>query len=84
MKVPQGRWKTAAFLVALRNERVNASCLFDGPINGERLRADGEQALVPELQPRDSVILDNLCSQKGKARNAIRAVGAHLLFLPKS
>ncbi|WP_369726405.1 transposase [Bradyrhizobium sp. LLZ17] len=29
------------------------------------------------------VILDNLASHKGKApRNAIRATGAHLLFLP--
>ncbi|WP_423868969.1 transposase, partial [Bradyrhizobium sp.] len=34
--------------------------------------------------PNDIVVLDNLGSHKGKAvRRAIRAVGAHLLFLPK-
>ena len=29
--------KTATFLAALRNDRIDAPCLFDGPINGERL-----------------------------------------------
>jgi hypothetical protein len=38
-KVPQGRWKTATFLAALRKDRIDAPCLFDGPINGERFRA---------------------------------------------
>ena len=36
-KVPQGKWKTATFLAALRNDRIDAPCLFDGPINGEAL-----------------------------------------------
>ena len=31
-KVPQGKWKTATFLAALRNDRIDAPCLFDGPI----------------------------------------------------
>jgi transposase-like protein len=34
-KVPQGKWKTATFLAALRNDRIDAPCLFDGPINGK-------------------------------------------------
>jgi transposase len=39
--------------------------------------------LAPTLAPGEVVILDNLGSHKGKpARNAIRARGAHLLFLP--
>jgi hypothetical protein len=33
-KVPQGKWKTATFLAALRNDRIEAPSLFDGPING--------------------------------------------------
>jgi putative transposase len=83
-KVPHGRWKTATFLAALRNDRIDAPCLFDGPINGERFRAYVEQFLAPTLKPGDVVILDNLGSHKGKAvRRAIRGVGAHLLFLPK-
>jgi transposase len=83
-KVPQGRWKTATFLAALRNDRIEAPCLFDGPINGERFHAYVEQFLVPTLKPGDVVILDNLGSHKGKAvRKAIRDVGARLVFLPK-
>ena len=83
-KVPQGKWKTATFLAALRNDRIDAPCLFDGPINGERFHAYVEQFLVPTLKPGDVVILDNLGSHKGKAvRTAIRDVGARLVFLPK-
>jgi transposase len=83
-KVPHGHWKTATFLAALRNDRLDAPCLFDGPINGERFRAYVEQFLVPTLKPGDVVILDNLGSHKGKrVRQAIRDVGARLVFLPK-
>ena len=83
-KVPQGKWKTATFLAALRNDRIDAPCLFDGPINGERFHAYVEQFLVPTLKPGDVVILDNLGSHKGRAvREAIRDVGARLVFLPK-
>lgn len=40
--------------------------------------------MVPTLKRGDVVILDNLGSDKGKAaRQAIRAVGAMLLFLPR-
>ena len=81
-KVPQGRRKTATFLAALRQDRINAPCLFDGPINGERLRAYVEQFLVPTLKPGDVVILNNLGSHKGKAvRRAIRDVGARRCWL---
>src|SRR6476660_9682972 len=65
-KVPQGKWKTATFLAALRNDRIEAPCVFDGPINGERFRAYVEQFLIPTLKPNDIVVLDNLGSHKGK------------------
>ena len=83
-KVPHGHWQTATFLAALRSDRIEAPCLFDGPINGERFRAWVEQVLVPTLRPDDIVVLDNLGSHKGKAvREAVKDAGAHLLFLPK-
>jgi transposase len=42
-----------------------------------------EQRLVPTLSAGDRVIMDNLSSHKRPAiRNAIRSVGARLLFLP--
>jgi putative transposase len=83
-KVPHGHWNTTTFLAALRNDRIEAPCLFDGPINAERFLAYVEQFLVQTLRPGDIVVLDNLGSHKGKAiRKAIEAAGARLIFLPK-
>jgi transposase len=82
-KAPHGRWRTLTFLAALRIDRIDAPCIFNGPINGERFRAYVEHFLVPTLKPGDIVVLDNLGSHKGKAvRQAIRDAGAHRLFLP--
>ncbi len=82
-KAPLGRWRTLTFVAALRWDRIDAPCLFDGPMNGQKFLAYVESFLVATLQPGDIVILDNLGSHKGKAvRRAIRATGAKLLFLP--
>ena len=81
--VPHGHWKTLTFIAALRCDRIDAPCVFDGPINGESFTAYVEQILAPTLKAGDIVVLDNLGSHKGKpARAAIRAAGAHLIFLP--
>jgi putative transposase len=83
-KVPQGRWKTMTFLAALRHDRIDAPWLLAGPINGEKFRLYVDKVLVPTLRPGDIVVMDNLGSHKGKAvRQAIRAAGAKLFFLPK-
>lgn len=82
-KVPFGHCKTMTFLAALRHDRIVAPWVFDGPINGESFQLYVEQVLVPTLGRGDIVVLDNLGSHKSQAvRKAIRAVGAHLLFLP--
>ena len=81
---PHGRWRTLTFLGALRCDKLTAPCVFDGPINGECFHAYVRQQLIPTLKPGDIVVLDNLGSHKAKAiRDAIRAVGARLWFLPK-
>lgn len=81
---PFGRWKTMTFIAALRRDRIDAPCLFDGPINGEVFLAWVETFLVPTLRPGDIVVMDNLGSHRGKkVRRAIRQAGAKLLFLPK-
>ncbi|MCX7899496.1 MAG: IS630 family transposase [Methylocystis sp.] len=80
---PHGHWRTLTFLGALRCNRLDAPCVFDGPINGACFRAWVEQQLVPVLKPGDIVVMDNLGSHKGAAvRRAIRAAGARLWFLP--
>ena len=72
------------FLAALRHDRVTAPWFVDGPIDGQSFLQYVEQVLVPSLKPGDIVIIDNLGSHKGKAvRQAIRAAGAKLFFLPK-
>jgi hypothetical protein len=70
-------------VAALRCEGIDAPCVFGGPINGESFKAYVEQVLAPALRPGDIVVMDNLGSHKGSAiRRAIRAAGAHVLFLP--
>ena len=81
---PFGHWDTMTFVAALRQDRIEAPWLLDGPIDGESFRIYVETVLVPTLQPGDLVIMDNLSSHKGPAiRRAIRSVGAKLFLLPK-
>ena len=71
------------FLAALRVDRIDAPCVFDGPINGESFQLYVEQILLPCLKPGDIVIMDNLGSPRGQAvRSAITRRGARLVFLP--
>jgi transposase len=72
--VPHGHWKTTTFVAGLRLTGIAAPFVLDGPI---------ARVLVPELEPGDVVIMDNLSSHKGpKVREMIEAVGASLLYLP--
>jgi hypothetical protein len=66
--------------------RIDAPCVFDGPINCESFKPYIAQFLVPTLKPGDMVIMDNPGSHKGYAvRRAIRrreaSVPAALQFL---
>ncbi len=82
-KVPHGHWKTLTLVAALRHDGIIAPCVFDGPINGQSFLAYVREMLIPALKPGDIVVLDNLGSHKGSAvREAIRAAGARLVFLP--
>jgi transposase len=82
-KAPHGHWRTLTVIAALRRNELTAPCVIDGPINGRSFLAYVEQVLAPLLKPGDIVVMDNLGSHKGRAvRAAIRAVGAHLFFLP--
>ena len=72
------------FIAGLRHDRIVAPWLLDGPINGERFQIYVEKVLIPTLLAGDLVVIDNLGSHKRKAiRQAIKAAGAKLFFLPK-
>ena len=81
--IPHGHWKTTTFTAGLRLDGIAAPMLLDGPMHGVAFRAYVEQVLVPDLSPGDIVVMDNLPAHKvAGIRQAIEAVGAHLLYLP--
>ena len=63
-KVPQGKWKTATFLAALRNDRIDAPCLFDGPHQRRAFPRLCRSIPRANSEAGDVVILDNLGSHK--------------------
>src|SRR5262249_25006981 len=82
-KVPHGHWKTSTFVAALRQNRVTAPLLLDGPMNGESFLAYVEQILAPTLRRGDIVIMDNVSVHKvAGVREAIEARRATLRYLP--
>jgi transposase len=81
--IPHGHWRTTTFVAGLRLGGLGAPMLLDGAMNADAFLAYVEHVLVPELQPGDIVIMDNLSVHKGAAiRGAIQAAGASLQFLP--
>jgi transposase len=82
-KVPHGHWKTTTFVAGLRSSALTAPCVIDGPMNGAAFLAYVEQILAPGLKQGDIVVLDNLSAHKVPGvRDAIKATGARLLYLP--
>ena len=80
---PCGHWQTQTVIAALRLEGLQASAVFDGPIDTPSFLAYVEQILVPTLRPGDVVVLDNLAVHKQpEVRAAIEDAGAQLRFLP--
>jgi hypothetical protein len=64
-RVPQGHWKTLTFVAALRHNGMTATFVIDGPMNGNAFLAYVKQCLVPTLERKDIVILDNLGGPQG-------------------
>ena len=81
--VPHGHWHISTFIGGLRESGMVAPCVIDGAVDGDMFVAYIEQVLVPELEPGDTVIMDNLSSHKvAGVHAAIEAAGAALLYLP--
>ncbi len=62
-----GHWKKTTFVAALRVDGIAAPCMFEGQMDGLRLRAYVEQLLVPILRHDDIVEMDNLASHEASA-----------------
>ena len=80
---PYGHWRTTTFVAGLRASGIIAPFVLDGPMTGEAFQAYVRQVLVPELEPGDVVVMDNLAAHKvAGVREAVRAAGASVLYLP--
>jgi transposase len=80
---PNGHWKITTFVAGLTPDGIVAPLVIDEPMNRTIFTEYVRQFLVPELQPGDIVILDNLSSHKGaEAIALVEARGAEILFLP--
>jgi transposase len=81
--VPHGHWKTTTFVGALTTRGFIAPFVLDGPINRDAFETYVDKVLIPEINPGDIVVMDNLSSHKGpRVRERIEAVGASLVYLP--
>jgi transposase len=77
-----GHWRTT-FIAGLRSTGLVAPLVLDGPMTGEAFLAYVGQFLASVLAKDDVVVLDNLAVYKvADVREAIRATGASLLYLP--
>ena len=66
MGFPHGHRKTTTLVAGLRMTGMVAPMVLDRPINGDWFEAYVAQVLMPELQPGDVVIMDNLSSHSGR------------------
>src|SRR5271169_6873834 len=82
-KAPFGHWKTQTFIAGLRCDGLTAPFVIDAPMDRRIFETYVETQLAPTLRPGDVVVLDNLPAHKSAAaEQAVRAMGAWLLFLP--
>jgi transposase len=80
---PHGHWHTNTFIAGLRNDRIEATVLFDGPMNAATFLEYVQSVLIPTLKEGDLVICDNLSCHKSPAvREALQAIGADIKYLP--
>jgi transposase len=78
-----GSWQNVTLIAALRPTEVVAPLTFEGATDGAAFDTYVQEVLVPELQPDDVVVWDNLQPHKSaQVIAAIEAVGARVEPLP--
>lgn len=81
---PFARWRTQTFIAGLRCDELVAPWVIEGAMNGPLFDSYVRTQLVPNLEPGEVVILDNLNVHKSpRAAAALAEAGAWFLFLPK-
>ena len=83
-RAPYAKWGSQTFIAGLRHDGLTAPWVLTGAMDRAAFDLYIETQLAPTLQPGDIVILDNLSvHHSARARAAVRARGARLLFLPQ-
>jgi len=81
---PFAKWDTQTFIAGLRHNQLTAPWIIPGAMDSDAFNIYVETQLAPTLARGDVVILDNLNVHKSaKARAAVRAKGAWMLYLPQ-
>jgi len=82
-KVPRARWRNVTLIASLSLQGITSSMTLDGPADSAAFEAYVRHALVPALEPGQTVILDNISIHKGRTvREAVEGKRCDLLFLP--
>ena len=83
MDAPFGSWGTQTLIAGLAHDRLIAPWVIKGAMDGAAFATYAREVLVPEIEPRTVVILDNLATHKNRdAAEALCAKGCWFLFLP--
>lgn len=78
-----GRWKTVTVISAVRLSGVGGSLAFEGATDTPAFQTSVEEMLVPQLEPGDVVIWDNLKPhQDEQVHQAVERTGASVEPLP--
>jgi transposase len=82
-RVPRNRGTVTTMIGALSVDGVDALMTVEGATTGEVFNRFVREHLAAVLLPGDLVIMDNLGAHHATGiREAIEAVGAHVLYLP--
>jgi transposase len=82
-KTPHGHWKSLSTVAAMTVNGIVAAVTYDGGVTTEAFVGFVEQFLVPALEPRQVLVLDNLPAHKSSQVDRLLALaGARVLRLP--
>ncbi len=79
----RGAWQNVTFIAALRPSAVGATVAFEDATDQQALRTYVEEVLVPEIQPGDVMVWDNLSVHAdAEVIAALKAAGALVEPIP--
>lgn len=82
-KTTQGAWRTMTLMGALALDGWRGFLTINAPTDGDIFFAFVTQELIPNLRPRDCVVMDNLTAhRRPDVVAALNRAGAEVLFLP--